>query len=188
MRQVFSSGRERALMIGVVCVLSAIGSTALAGDVRGTLTLPGGMASMTPPLTDAAAARARYWEEWNGFLDPRPTRVDPARELAVILTGEGPVSTGEQPHLRIHTGSFLPATIVVRVSTGFQLENNDGCSYEISATGLEEVAPVQTAPGMVRPITVSTVGHWPLVDRNYPHVVGHLHVTTRSTSITAITK
>jgi hypothetical protein len=162
-------------MVTVVCVLSAICSSALAGDVRGTLTVPSDLPSMAPALTDAAAARARYWEEWNGFLDPRPVRVDPAREIAVVLTGEGPVSEGEQPHLRFHNGALLPATVVVRVSTGFQIQNDDGCSYELFAEGLEEISPVQTAPGMTRPLTVSTAGHWPLADRTYPHVRGHLH-------------
>jgi hypothetical protein len=176
MRQaVFETGSRRALIVTVVCVLSAICSTALAGDVRGTLTIPTDLPSMSPPVTDAAAGRARYWEEWNGFLDPRPDRIDAAREMAVVLTGEGPVSEGEQPRLRLHNGALLPATVVVRVSTGFQIQNDDGCSYEIFAEGLEELSPVQTAPGMARPITVSTAGHWPLADRIYPHVRGHLH-------------
>jgi hypothetical protein len=176
MRQaVLGTGSRRAVMITVVCVLSAICSSALAGDVRGTLTVPSDLASMAPAIADAAAGRARYWEEWNGFLDPRPTRVDPAREIAVVLTSDGPVSEGEQPHLRLHNGSLMPATVVVRVGAGFQIQNDDGCSYEIFAEGLEEIMPVQTAPGMARPLTVSAAGHWPLADRIYPHVRGHLH-------------
>lgn len=130
---------------------------------------------MTPAPTDEAQARLRYWEEWNGFLDPRPTRVDPAREIAVVLTGEGTLVEADQPPYRIHNGSLQPATVVVRVGSGFQLRNEDGCSYEIFAEGLEEIGPVQTAPGNARPLTVSAAGHWPLADRNYPHVRGHLH-------------
>lgn len=130
---------------------------------------------MTPAPTDEAQARLRYWEEWNGFLDPRPTRVDPSREIAVVLTGEGALSEADQPPYRIHNGSLQPATVVVRVGSGFQIRNEDGCSYEIYAEGLEEIGPVQTAPGNARPLTVSAAGHWPLADRNYPHVRGHLH-------------
>ncbi len=177
MRQVLLGTRSRrTLAVTLVLVLSAVCSSALAGDVRGTLTIPSDLASMTPPIADAALARARYWEEWNGFLDPRPTRLDPSREIAVVLTGDGPVSEGEQPRLRMQNGSLSPATVVARIGTGFQIQNDDGCSYEIFAEGLEELSPVQTAPGMARPITVSTAGHWPLADRNYPHVHGYLHV------------
>lgn len=167
--------RTRALVVSLALVISAVASTALAGDVHGTLTVPTDLPSMTPPITDEAAARVRYWEEWNGLVDPRPTRVDPAREIAVVLTGEGALNEAEQPPYRLHNGSLQPATVVVRVGSAFQIRNDDGCSYELHAEGLEEIGPVQTAPGMARPLTVSAAGSWPLVDTNYPHVHGHLH-------------
>ncbi len=162
-------------MVSIACLLSAVASTALAGDVHGTLTVPTDLPSMTPPTSDDALARVRYWEEWNGLIDPRPTRVDPAREIAVVLTGEGTLSEADQPPYRLHNGSLQPATVVVRVGSAFQIRNDDGCSYEVFADGLEDIGPVQTAPGMARPLTVSAAGHWPLADRNYPHVRGHLH-------------
>lgn len=170
------SARTRALAISIACVLSAIASTALAGDIHGTLTIAADLPSMSPPpATPEAAARVRYWEEWNGLIDPRPTRVDASREIAVVLTGEGALVEAEQPPYRLHNGSLQPATLVVRVGSGFQIRNDDGCSYEIFADGLDEIGPVQTAPGNARPLTVSAPGHWALADRNYPHVRGHLH-------------
>lgn len=171
-----TSLRSRTLVVSMACLLSAVASTALAGDVHGTLTVPTDLPSMTPPPASAeAAARVRYWEEWAGLIDPRPTRVDPSREIAVVLTGEGAMSETEQPPFRFHNGSLQPATMVVRVGLAFQIRNDDGCSYELSATGLDEIAPMQTAPGNPRPLTVSTAGHWPLSDRNFAHVRGHLH-------------
>lgn len=167
--------RARTLVVSVVCALLAITSSALAGDIRGTLTVPSDLASMTPAVTDEANARLRYWDEWNGFIAPRPTRVDPTREIAVVLTGEGAASDGEQPPYRFHNGSLSPATVVVRVGAGFQIRNDDGFSYELMAEGLDDIGPVQTAPGNARPITVTQAGHWPLADRNLPHVRGHLH-------------
>ncbi len=170
------SSRTRAIAISIACVLSAVASTAFAGDVHGTLTVPADLPSMTPPPSgDEAVARTRYWEEWNGLVDPRPTRVDPAREIAVVLTGEGALVEADQPPYRLHNGSLQPATVVVRVGSGFQIRNDDGCSYELFAEGLDEIGPVQTAPGNARPLTVSAAGHWPLAERNYPHVRGHLH-------------
>ncbi len=170
------STRRRALAVTVACLLSAFASSALAGDIHGTLTVPTDLPSITPPpASDEAAARVRYWEEWNGLIDPRPTRVDPAREIAVVLTGEGALVEANQPPYRLHNGSLVPETVVVRVGSAFQIRNDDGCSYELFAPGLEEIAPVQTAPGNARPLTVSAAGHWPLAERNYPHVRGHLH-------------
>jgi hypothetical protein len=162
-------------VLAVTSACSLFAATALAGDVRGTLTVPTDFPSMTTQPAEADAARLRYWEEWNGFLEPRPARVETARELAVVLTGEGAPSTGEQPALRLHNGSLFPSTVVIRVGVATPLRNDDACAYEIFAEGNAELGPVQTAPGNARPLNVSAPGHWALRDRNLPHVQGHLH-------------
>lgn len=159
----------------LACVVLAP-AVVLAVDVRGTLTVPSDYAaSAAPAETDAQRSRARYWEEWNGVLDPRPARLDPSRELAVVLTGQGAPSEGEQPPYRLHNGSLAPATIVARAGTAIQIRNDDGVAYELFAEGNEEIGPISTAPGNVRPITVPPEGSWPLRDRIHPHVRGHLH-------------
>jgi hypothetical protein len=162
-------------VLAVASACSLFAATALAGDVRGTLAVPTDFPTMTAPPAEADAARLRYWEEWNGFLEPRPARVEAAREFAVVLTGAGSPSTGEQPALRLHNGALFPSTVVVRVGVATPLRNDDACAYEIFAQGNAELTPVQTAPGNARPLNVSATGHWALRDRNFPHVQGHLH-------------
>jgi hypothetical protein len=162
-------------VLAVTSACSLFAATALAGDVRGALTVPTDFPSMTTQPADSDAARLRYWEEWNGFLEPRPARVETARELAVVLTGQGAPSTGEQPALRLHNGSLFPSTVVLRVGVATPLRNDDACAYEIFAQDNAELGPVQTAPGNARPLNVSAPGHWALRDRNLPHVQGHLH-------------
>lgn len=152
----------------------ASASTALAGDVRGSLTVPGDLSSMSPTPDAEAMRRLRYWDEWNGFLEARPRRLDVSSEIAVVLTG-GPASAGEQPPYRIHNGGLAPATIVARAGTGIQIRNDDGTPYELFAEGLSDFAAIQTAPGNARPITVTGEGHWVIRDRLHPHLVGHLH-------------
>ncbi len=172
------SGLPRSAVLPAIAAASAltlVAASALAGDVRGTLTVPTDFPSIVPTPADAEAARLRYWEEWNGFIEPRPARVDPAREMAVVLTGSGAASTGEQPALRLHNGSFFPATMVLRVGVATNLRNDDACSYEVFAEGNTDLGPVQTAPGNARPLTVAAPGHWELRERNYAHVRGHLH-------------
>lgn len=129
---------------------------------------------MVPPVPEAAVARQRYWEEWNGFLEARPRPLDVAREVAVVLTG-GPASLGEQPPYRIHNGALSPSTLVARTGTGIQIRNDDGTSYELFADGLADFAAIQTAPGNARPVTVGADGSWAIHDRLHPHVIGHLH-------------
>ncbi|MBN8610072.1 MAG: hypothetical protein J0L92_05790 [Deltaproteobacteria bacterium] len=161
--------------LAIACAGSLVAASALAGDVRGTLTVPTDFPSVVTPSAEAEAARLRYWEEWNGVIAPATPHIDTARELAVVLTGSGSPSAGEQPALRLHNGSLFPSTVIVRVGVASPVRNDDACAYEILAEGNAELGPVQTAPGNARPITVSTPGHWPLRDRNLPHVRGHLH-------------
>lgn len=172
-----AGARARQRSIGFATLLAILGIPAvvLAVDVRGTLQIPSDLASMTPQPTDAERARQRYWEEWNGVLDPRPARLDAARELAVVLTGSGPVADGEQPPYRIHNGSLSPATIVARAGTAISIRNDDGIAYELFAEGNSEFGPIQTAPGNARPVTLSAPGHWEVRDRVHPHVRGHVH-------------
>ena len=164
------------ILLPVVLSVLALTTSALAIDVRGTMTIPPTLPSLVPALAPEAEGRARYWDEWNGFIDPRPAHFDAARELAVVLTGAGEPSTGEQPPYRIHNGGLFPSTIVGRAGTGIQIRNDDGTTYELYAEGLAEFAPLSTAPGSPRPITLpAAAGSWPVRDRLYAHVVGHLH-------------
>jgi hypothetical protein len=167
--------RRAARLVPLMLAILGVPAVVMAVDVRGTLTVPSDLASLTPNETPAQTARARYWEEWNGVLDPRSSRIDPAREMAVVLTGSGPMSEGEQPPYRIHNGSLMPATIVTRAGAPIDLQNADGVSYQLYAEGLSDFGPLQTAAGNPRRITVPSPGNWPVRDRVYGHVRGHLH-------------
>jgi hypothetical protein len=171
--------RSSALRAGTIAALSVavallvVPTVVLAVDVRGTLTIPSDYAAQVAP--EAEPQRARYWEEWNGVLEARAPRIDVQRELAVVLTGPGAASDGEQPPFRLHNGSLAPSTIVARAGTAIQIRNDDGVPYELFAEGNAELGPIQTAPGNARPVTLAEPGNWPIRDRVHPHVRGHLH-------------
>lgn len=165
--------RDRTGALAAALAILGLPAVVLAGDVRGTLTVPSDLAQ-APVETEAERDRARYWEEWNGAIEARPARLDVQREIAVVLTG-GAASQGEQPPYRLHNGSLSPATIVARVGTAIQIRNEDGVAYELFAEGLSELGPIQTAPGNGRPVTITEAGSWPVRDRVHAHVRGHLH-------------
>lgn len=161
--------------VGAVAVATVgLDATALANDIRGQLNVASDVSSVEPLPSEQVRLRLRFWEEWNGFLEQRTARLSIAREFAVVLTGSV-AATGEQPPYRFHNGSLQPSTVVVKAGQAFQIQNDDACAYELFAEGLAEIGPLQTAPGNARPITVSAAGNWPLRDRNYAHVQGHLH-------------
>lgn len=160
---------------GAVALLSALATATTAGavDVRGTLRIPDGLlqaeaATNEPPYKP-------YWEEWNGLLDVRTRGVEPSRQLAVVLTGNGGATAPSCFHA-FKGGDLAPATLVAKVGGSLRVENRDALAHELFAEGLEALAPISTAPGNARIQTVEKAGSWPVRDRLYPHVRGHLHV------------
>ena len=156
------------LAIGVYLLFGGlfVASDAAAGPVRGTL----GVAAQRDD--SAEDARDYYWKAWNGFLEPRDVRVDPRRELTVVLTGEGGEPSGCA--YRIAGGDLMPRTIVAKVGGEARIENRDGCTHELQSSDLDGVEPIPTAPGNARPIRVPAGGPYSLTDRVYGHVQGHI--------------
>lgn len=165
--------RARAVFSFIVLAL-AVGTaaTAWAVDVRGTLRVASDYGQSTTNPDEER--RNHYWQEWNGVLDLRPARFDASRELAVVLTGEGPLAPN-QPAIAITNGALLPATIVARVGSEWEIQNGDPVTHQLFAEGLSELGPTPTAPGLARRQTITQAGHWPLRDQLYGHVRGHLH-------------
>ncbi|MAQ19789.1 MAG: hypothetical protein CMN30_33920 [Sandaracinus sp.] len=155
----------------MVLVASAIGggsllaSHAMAGPVRGELRLG------ERALPEPEGPPPYYWNAWNGFLEPKERKWSPARELAVVLTGSG----GATPigcNYRITGGDLQPRTIVTKGGAGLRIENRDGCTHELQSEGIEGFAPLATAPGNARQVTVPSGGPHEITDRLYGHIHG----------------
>jgi len=161
--------------VAVLSLALATAATAVAVDVRGRLRVPSDY-GQTPPEDDDTARRNRYWDQWNGFIEPRPRGFDAARDLAVVLTGEGELAP-EQPGFRLANGGLWPTTLVERAGRRLEIENTDPVSHALSADGLEGFNATPVAPGRVRRVDVDLPeGHWEITDDVYEHVRGHLHV------------
>ncbi len=169
-----TNGRRARAVFSFLVLALAVGTatTAWAVEVRGTLRIPSDYGHR---VTDPDEERKNhYWDEWNGFLDPRPARFEAPRELAVVLTGEGPLAEG-QPGFAVSNGGLSPATIVTRVGAEMQIQNDDPVTHALYAEGLEAFGATPTAPGYARRQTVAEAGSWPLHDELYGHVQGQLH-------------
>ncbi|HEY8431564.1 MAG TPA: DUF2012 domain-containing protein [Sandaracinaceae bacterium] len=167
--------RTRAVLaIFVLTLAAATAATALAGDVRGTLRVPSDY-GRPAPASEEERRRDYYWDEWNGFLEPRTRRFDPGAELAVVLTGPGELAP-DQPGFAFVNGALRPATIVERAGANLRIENTDPVTHQLFAEGLADFPPTPTSPGLARQQLLGQAGNWPLRDRLYAHVSGHLHV------------
>lgn len=150
-------------------------ATALAMDVTGSVrAAPDYVARVR---RGQPATHAYYWEEWNGFLEPRPDTIDLSREIAVVLIGNAPEPANHNVTIQWRGGSLLPSTIVVRPGTILAIENHDDVIHELSSRGMSEIAAEATGAGSTRrTLALTRPGHYVLSDSLVPHATGHLHV------------
>ncbi len=162
-------------LLAVATALCLLVATAAAMDVTGTVRVSDDYVARA--RRTAPASHAYYWEEWNGFLDPRPDSVDLSREIAVVLIGNAPEPPDHNVTIEWRGGGLMPSTIVVRPGTILAIENHDDVIHELSAAGLTEVAAEATGSGSTRrTLALGRPGHYALADGLVPHATGHLHV------------
>jgi hypothetical protein len=163
-----------------LCALLAglgVTATALGVDVKGSV-----RTSQEPKNDPIKATRAPYFQEWNGFIEPRKRTVDLAREVAIVLIGgEG---TRDAATAKLKDGTLTPSTIVMQAGTQLRIRNEDDFVHQLHAEGLKSFDPIETASGQSRQIQVDTTGQFPIADKLAPHVQGHLHVLANVAFVT----
>ncbi|MGD8863708.1 MAG: hypothetical protein PVI30_27075 [Myxococcales bacterium] len=163
------SSLSRAILLSI-CLALGMASTAAAVGVSGRLLL----GAYKPAVQ--SGRRAFNWELENGFKQVQPDRIDAARELAVVLLGEGDPQALDRVEVPFIGGSLLPTTIVVRPGTTVVFRNEDEIAHELYADGLDKLSPEAISPRGRRSVNLEQAGSWPLRDKLVTHVRGHLHV------------
>lgn len=143
---------------------------ARAAEVRGSLAL-----GKYHPKPETSTVPAYRWELENGLKEVLPDRV-PARELAVVLTGDGPSQSGGELAVQISGGELLPSTLAVRAGTTLKIDNADDIAHELEAVGLDGFSAEATGPHGQRGVRLEQAGSWPIIDRLTPHARAYLHV------------
>jgi hypothetical protein len=172
--------RLRALALvglGGLCLLGAERS-AHATDVKGNV-----RSEHAPKPKGPAGVRAPYWEEWNGFIEPKKAAVDYAREVSVVLVG--PEATRDAITVLISNGALLPSTIVAQHGVPLRIRNQDDFTHKLSAEGLKGFEAMETSTGQSRELPMLQTGDFVISDKLAPYLKGHLHVLPKLTAIAA---
>lgn len=149
----------------------------LAGDVRAVDVRGSVRSSEERKAKPIEAVRPPYWQEWNGFIEPKKAGVDYAREVTAALFG--PVETRDATSIALRDGTLAPSTIVVQHGTPLRIRNEDDFPHELYAEGLKNFDARATGPGQTRSIPMDQTGVFVVRDMLSPHVKGVLHVVTK---------
>lgn len=168
---------RKALLLGIVLSLSGgLWAQAQAADVKGSLKAVGD-AKATPDN----AVRGAYWQEWNGFIEPRKPSADFSREVAVVLIGSA--STKDAVTVLLKDGQLSPSTIVMQQGTSLRVRNEDDFTHQLFAEGLKGFDSVETSSGQGRQIQIDQPGKFAIRDALAPHVRGTLHVLPKLSAV-----
>jgi plastocyanin len=169
--------RRLPLGAATVCALTAgllFAGGVRAGDVKGSV-----RANEEVKLKSVEGVRAPYWQEWNGFIDPKKAGFDYAREVTAILVGPQP--TKDAVTVVLKNGTLTPSTIVAQVGTTLRIRNEDDFGHELVVKELKGFDAVETSPGSTRSIMLEQTGTFAVSDKLAPFVHGHLHVVAKLT-------
>ena len=154
----------------LTCLLLA--SSVRAVDIRGTV-----RSSEEPKARTIEAIRAPYWQEWNGFIDPKKPSIDLAREVSAVLIG--PTETRDATTITLRGGTLTPSTLAVQHGTTLRIRNEDDFAHELFAERIKDFDPKTIGPGQTRSVSMSETGVFEVRDKLSPHVRGFLHVLTK---------
>lgn len=158
--------------------LAALATSMLLATSAGAVDVKGSVrASDEPKNKPIEAVRAPYWQEWNGFIDPKKSAVDYPREVTAILVGAAELRDATTVALR--DGTLAPSTIVVQHGTTLRIRNDDDFGHELYVEGLKGFDAVETSPGSTRSVQMEQTGVFTLRDRLAPHVRATLHVVAK---------
>ncbi|MET0342818.1 MAG: cupredoxin domain-containing protein [Polyangiales bacterium] len=164
--------------IGAYVTCALVASQVRADDVRGTV-----RSGEEPKARAIEAVRAPYWQEWNGFIDPKKPSVDLAREVSAVLIG--PSDTRDSVTVVLRQGTLTPSTIVAQHGTTLRVRNEDDFAHELFADKLKDFEPKTLGPGQTRSIALGETGVFALGDKLAPHVHGFLHVVAKVSYVTS---
>lgn len=162
--------------VGAVAICLSLAGDVRAVDVRGSV-----RASGEPKAKTIEAVRGPYWQEWNGFVEPKKPHVDYAREVTAALIG--PAETRDATTITLRDGTLNPSTIVVQHGTSLRVRNEDDFAHELYVEGLKGFEAKATGAGQTRVVQMDQTGVFVVRDMLSPHVRGFLHVVAKVTHV-----
>ena len=120
-----------------------------------------------------------YWNEPNGIIPVQPPRVDPSRDLAVVIIKEGakPPAPDKLKTIKVRTGGLERNVIVTRPKSTLRLRSVDPFDHELYSPELEGFRPERQAQNAFRPIDFPEEGVFHIRCKLMPHFNAYVLVT-----------
>ncbi|MCP4674519.1 MAG: hypothetical protein GY854_03175 [Deltaproteobacteria bacterium] len=157
-----------------------------------------GKVIITPEFREAADKATRvskdkkpafYWNEPNGIADVRPLRIDPSRDLAVVLIKEGAKEpdVDELTTVKVFAGAMERSVVVTRPKSTIRFRNVNPFDHKLFVPGMDAFRPEHQSNGAFRPIEFAEEGIFEINCKLFPHFKAFV-VVTKATIVVPIKK
>lgn len=172
--------RRFAVITALVSAMS-IASPALATKVTGKILVT---KEFREALTEAkkggeSSRLEGYWNEPNGIIPVLPPRIDPSRDLGVVIFKEGAKPPGPNPleTVKVRAGGMDRSVIVTRPKSTIRLRSVDPFDHELYSPEIDSFRPERQAKNAFRPIEFPAEGVYHLRCKLMPHFNAFVLVT-----------
>jgi len=155
---------------------------AAAATVNVTLTLTPELSQRADELAQKrnGSVKQYYWRVPNGAVTTAAVRVDPSRDLAVVIErsdGQATAPEGATKVIKLQGARLSPSVIVVTPHTKVRFRNDDAIVYELQCADNSPMANGQVIPpGREVEFPFDEEGVFEITDRRLPHLVGYVVV------------
>jgi hypothetical protein len=172
---------RRFAVISVLVSAMSIAGPALATKVSGKIVVT---KEFREALSDASKSEESsrlegYWNEPNGIIPVLPPRVDPSRDLGVVIFKEGakPPGPNQLSTVKVRAGGMERSVIVTRPKSTIRLRSVDPFDHELYSPEIDSFRPERQAKNAFRPIEFPKEGIYHLRCKLMPHFNAYVVVT-----------
>ncbi len=167
------------MVVAVVMVLFGVGD-AHATKVNGKIVVTSKFRQQIADVANktAGAKSKGYWNEPNGVKQVEPPRVDPSRDLGVVIFKEGAASPGPDDiaTVKVRTGSLEKNVLMVRPGSTLKFKSVDPFDHELYSPTLDGFKPERQSRNAFRPIDFKSEGTYEVRCKLLPHFLGWIVV------------
>lgn len=130
-----------------------------------------------------------YWNEPNGITSVVPPNIDPATDIAVVLTREGAEAPkpDDLATVIVRAADLERKVLVTRPGSTIRFRNEGPFDHELYSIGLDSFRPEKQSSGAFRPIEFAKEGDYEVRCKLMPHFKAYV-VVTSATAIVEVAR
>lgn len=151
---------------------------AMAGKVTGKVVVSSKLHEQVAAKKKEAAKNTYYWNIENGVLPVRSQKINPAKDIAVVVFNADANDTEpfKMVSIKVHAGALERNVVATRPGSTIRFRNVDPMDHELYCPDMTNFEPERQSKGSYRPIRFENEGIFEVRCKLVPHFIGYVVV------------